>query len=459
MSNGTAYRRGSVFGGLLLIAIGGLFLYANLHREFSPWPLIATYWPVLIIFWGLSRLVDYLILRGTPEAAAVTRLGAGDIIGLIFLVLFGSMFSQAYNRGWWKGGPFINIGGEEMGCIFGSEYEFSDDASHAVGPSPRLELANGRGAVTVTTATGAEVRLKARKQVCAQSEEQGKEMAAKMIPVFEQTGNGLEFHWDTPTGSTGLLRAALDVEVPRGVNLKVETRGDVKIIDHQGALEVNSEHGDVELRKIDGPIDLKMRHGSARVTDVRGEVKMDGRGDEVDISNVRGAVSLEGEYYGPIRLAAIAGPLRFVSRRTNVEAARLEGDLSLDSGELTLRGVPGDVVVQTKDKEIQVEQVSGQLRIENRNGRVVIRASKPPTNSIQVENERGSIELYLPAASGFQLRATARKGDVESDFAGLSSGRDRDRGPDETLTGTVGDGRALIHLSTTYGTISIRRGS
>ena len=458
MSNGTAYRRGSVFGGLLLIAIGGLFLYANLHREFSPWPLIATFWPVLIIFWGLSRLVDYLILRGTPEAAAVTRLGAGDIIGLIFLVLFGSMFSQAYNRGWWKGGPF-SIDGEEIGCLFGTEYEFSDDASHALGPSPSLEIANGRGAVTVATGTGTEVRIKARKQVCAQSEEEGREMAAKMIPVLEPRGNGLEFRWDTPTGSTGLLRAALDVELPRGVNLKLDTRGDVKIIDHQGALEINSEHGDVELRKIDGPVDLKLRRGSARLTDVRGQVKMDGRGDDVDISNVTGAVSLEGEYYGPIRLAAIAGPVRFTSRRTNLEAARLEGELSLDSGELTLRGVPGDVVLQTKDKEIEIEQVSGQLRIENRNGRVVIRAPQLPTNSIQVENERGSIELYLPASSGFQLRATARKGDVESDFSGLSSERDRDRGPDETLSGKVGDGRALIHLSTTYGTIAIRRGS
>ncbi len=458
MSNGTAYRRGSVFGGLLLIVIGGLFLYANLHREFSPWPLIATFWPVLIIFWGLSRLVDYLILRGTPEAAAVTRLGAGDIFGLIFLVLFGSMFSQAYNRGWWKGGPFISIGGEEMGCIFGSEYEFSDDASHALGPAPSFELANGRGSVTVTTGTGTEVRIKARKQVCAQSQEEGQEMAAKMIPVFDERGDALEFHWDTPTGSTGLLRAALDVEVPRGVNLKLETRGDVKIIGHQGAVVINSERGDVELSKIDGPVELKLRHGSARVTDVRGEVKIDGRGGEVQIRDVSGAVSLEGEYYGPIRLAAIAGPVRFTSRRTNLEAARLEGELSLDSGELSLRGVPGDVTLLTKNKEINIEQVSGQLRVENRNGRVVIRAPQPPTSPIQVQNERGGIELYLPGSSGFQLMATARKGDVESDFTGLKSERERDRGPDETLSGKVGDGRALIHLSTTYGTISIRRG-
>ncbi len=52
MANGTSYRRGSVFGALLLIAVGGLFLYTNFTPEFSPWPLIALYWPVLLIALG-----------------------------------------------------------------------------------------------------------------------------------------------------------------------------------------------------------------------------------------------------------------------------------------------------------------------------------------------------------------------------------------------------------------------
>src|SRR3989304_2744291 len=71
MSNG--YRRGSVFGALMLIGIGGLFLYANLHPDFSAWALLAKYWPVLIIFWGLGELVDYLMLRGSAAGGAGRR--------------------------------------------------------------------------------------------------------------------------------------------------------------------------------------------------------------------------------------------------------------------------------------------------------------------------------------------------------------------------------------------------
>src|SRR3990172_3851873 len=114
MSNG--YRRGSVFGALILIGVGGLFLYANLHPEFSAWPILAKFWPVLIIFWGLGKLVDYLMLRGSPEGAAASRLTGGDIFGLILLLIVGSAVSQVTDMG---GRISRDIFGPEIGCLFG----------------------------------------------------------------------------------------------------------------------------------------------------------------------------------------------------------------------------------------------------------------------------------------------------------------------------------------------------
>ena len=129
----------------------------------------------------------------------------------------------------------------------------------------------------------------------------------------------------------------------------------------------------------------------------------------------------------------------------------------MDSGELSLRGVPGDVTLLTRDKEIEIAGVSGAVRVTNRNGRVVVRSAQPPASPIEVENERGSIELFLPGASGFQISASARKGDITSEFSGLDSQRQREHGSDEVLTGSVGNGRASIRLTTSYGTIAIRR--
>jgi len=457
MSNGTVYRRGSVFSALLLITIGGLFLYSNLHPEFSPWPIFATWWPVIIIFWGLGKLVDYLLLRGTPEAAAATRFSAGDIFGLIFLILLGTAFSQIHNRGVWRGGP-ISIGGEELTCLFANEYEFSDDVELSVTAPGPFALANTRGDVSVRPSTDNRIRIHATKHLCAVTEAEARTLSEKVLPLLVTEGAGYDFHWDIPSGSSGLQRADLSVEVPAGVPVRVSgNRGELAVSGIQTDVTVHSERGDVSLSALGGNVEVEVRRGDVAVSDVKGSVAVRGSGGEISFSRISGSATLDGEYYGPIQFSAVSGPARFASRRTTFEAARIEGELTVDSGELSLRGVPGDVTLLTRDKEIEIAGVSGAVRVTNRNGRVVVRSAQPPASPIEVENERGSIELFLPGASGFQISASARKGDITSEFSGLDSERQREHGPDEVLTGSVGNGRASIRLTTSYGTIAIRR--
>jgi DUF4097 and DUF4098 domain-containing protein YvlB len=455
MSNGTAYRRGSVFGALLLISIGGLFLYANLHPEFSAWPILATWWPVIIIFWGLGKLVDYLLLRGTPEAAAVTRLSGGDIFGLIFLILLGTFFSHIHHRGVWRGGA-LQIGDEELGCLFSNQYEFSDEVELSVTAPGPLSLANLRGDIAVRSAPDNRIRIHATKHACASTEAEARERAEKVLPLLQPEGGGYDFRWDTPLGSSGLQSADLAVEVPQGVPVRISgSRGDLVVSGLQTDVAVESERGDVTLSDIAGNVEVELRRGSVNVSDVKGNVNVRGRGGDITISRVSGAASLDGEYYGPLRFTSVSGPTRFVSRRTTFEAAQIEGELTMDSGELNLRSVPGDVTLLTRDKEIEIAGVTGALRVANRNGRVVVRSPQPPASPIEVENERGSIELFLPGASGFQITASAHKGDITSDFPGLDP--QRQHGSDEVLTGSVGNGRVNIRLTTSIGTIAIRR--
>lgn len=456
MANGTVYRRGSILGPLLLIAIGALFLYANLRPEFSPWPLLARYWPVLIILWGLSKLLNYLMLRGRPEAAAATRLTGGDVVGLIFLILIGWGFSQIVQHGWWRGGAIV-IDDQELGCLLGNTYEFSDELEQSLTPPTTLTLNNLRGTLTLTTGADDQIRLVARKTVCATSDTEAQRLAAAFEPVLESRAGGTEFHWETPSGSTGFLRADVDIQVPQAVNLKLSNRkGDLRVSGLQGNVSMTVRDGDAVAESIGGDVSVAIRGGSVRVVDVRGSVRVDGRGREIQIRNTAGA-SVEGRFGGPIHFAAIAGPARFVSRRTTFSAARIDGEMTMDRDEFTLRRVPGEVTLLTKDYEIEVEEIGGPLRIENRNGPVLVRAPTPPTQPIEVETRRGSIELLLPASSGFQIDATARRGEIESDFTapGLILHREDDRS--QVLNGTYGKSRTSIRLSTTYGTIYLRR--
>jgi DUF4097 and DUF4098 domain-containing protein YvlB len=127
----------------------------------------------------------------------------------------------------------------------------------------------------------------------------------------------------------------------------------------------------------------------------------------------------------------------------------------MDSGRLLLSDTPGNVSLDTRDKDITFENVLGQIHIANRNGNIQIRFTQPPRNDIDVTNGSGDIELVLPDRSAFTLAAVARSGDISTDFH-TPALRLVQTTPSSSLTGTLGSGGPRITLSTSYGTIHLR---
>ena len=70
-------RRRSVTGPLLLLIVGALFLWNNLHPETPVFELIARYWPFLLIGWGVLRLVEALAGEGRGLCLHRRRSSAG----------------------------------------------------------------------------------------------------------------------------------------------------------------------------------------------------------------------------------------------------------------------------------------------------------------------------------------------------------------------------------------------
>jgi hypothetical protein len=50
---------GALTAGLILIALGLIFLIENLYESFSAWRLIARYWPVILIIIGVRKMFLY----------------------------------------------------------------------------------------------------------------------------------------------------------------------------------------------------------------------------------------------------------------------------------------------------------------------------------------------------------------------------------------------------------------
>jgi DUF4097 and DUF4098 domain-containing protein YvlB len=137
-----------------------------------------------------------------------------------------------------------------------------------------------------------------------------------------------------------------------------------------------------------------------------------------------------------------------------MDFSRLDGDLDLDSGDLQASDVVGPLRLTTRSKDIRLTGVSGDVRLQDENGSVELRMNK--MGSIQVDNRKGDIQIYLPDKAGFQVDARARNGEIETDFDQLKI----DDSNDQALaTGTVSGGGPHLVANNEHGSIEIRKAS
>ena len=150
----------------------------------------------------------------------------------------------------------------------------------------------------------------------------------------------------------------------------------------------------------------------------------------------------------------MTGTVGFKSSRTDLEFANLKGDLDLDSGDLRASDITGPVRLITRSKDIRLDGVNGDVRVKDENGTVELRMLK--IGSVDVDNRKGDVELYLPEKAAFQIDARARNGEVQSDFNELNVSNQNDTG---TATGSIGSNGPRISINNEHGTIDIRKGS
>ena len=454
MTNGAPPRR-SIFSAVLLIGIGVLFLLLQMGvlPVESTWRFIATYWPALLIIWGIAKLVDQMAARSSGQTPPPALTG-GEVVMLILLLMFGGAASFALR--------IYDREGDNIHWPWDEYYSVTEELpGRPVPANAEINVRTDRGDITVTTDDVAELRVTARKSVAAGSQSEAEPRAARFTAAIRETGNLVEIFPERSGGNVGRTYLHLDVRVPRGVKLTANTaNGRVTIIGVQGEVNANSRNSSVEVRDAGGDVTIEGR-GTIRVIGAGGNVRANARGSgEIEISDVKGEVFLQGEIFGPIRLQNIAKQAHFLSKRTDITVGALPGRLEVGGGALDLDNATGGVSLTTYDRDIAMTNVAGRVRIENRRGNIEVRMRTAPRDEIDITNERGTVELFLPENSAFELNATSRRGEVETDFSGPQLlTRERESQREATLEGKVGTGGPRVQIRTTFGTVSVRKGS
>ncbi len=449
------YRpRRSFAGPVVLIVFGVLFLLGNLG--YLSWGrlgyLFSRYWPVLIILWGLIKLAEHFDAQ--RQGYRPRGIGFGGVMLLIFLVLCGLGASAAWH---YRGVISDEIPIDDPGwrLTFGNPYNYTDQLQQAFPAGASLRVVSDRGEVRLIAWDENNIKVLVQKKVVADSQSDADKVNAATRPTITVAGDQVTVNANTASGNHR-VDTNLEIYLPRKAAADIATaRGKVEVRDRNGDLRISNSHGDVELGNILGNVTMNMRGGSVRADGLHGDLSLDGRLGDVTVENVQGSVRLTGDYFGTTRLAKITNSVHFLSSRTDMEMAKLDGDLVLESDDLRASSLAGPTRVITRSKGIRLDSFTGNVHIEDTNSDIELTPGKLPLGSFQITNRRGSIHLVLPANAAFQLEAHTTQGEISSDFSGVDV-QSRARGAQ--ATGAIGGGGPQIQLSTDRGDIEIRKG-
>ena len=447
------YRR-SLSGPIILIAAGTVFLLGTMGvldwHNLGHW--FAHYWPVLLIISGVIKLIEYQQAQRLGTRAS--GISAGGVFLIIAIIFFGLIATQASRFNWGQLKDQIDIDDNDF-PMFGSKYNFDDQLAQAFPAGASLHVNDMRGALNIIASEDDQIRVVVHKRINAESQGEADKWNAGTKPQITVSGSVVTLNANNQGAGDHWVAEDLDVSLPRKAAVVASTRyGDVSITGRDGNLDITNQHGDVNTTDINGKVGLNLDHSSARISQVASDVSIEGRANDVSIEDVKGAVHLDGEFMESVKLAKISQPVVFKSSRTNMDFSRLDGDLNLDSGDLQASDVIGPLRLNTRSKDIRLTGISGDVRLQDENGSIELRVNK--IGSMQVENRKGDIQIYLPDKAGFQVDARARNGEVETDFDQLKVDNSNDQA---TATGIIGEGGPHLVVKNEHGTIEIRKAS
>jgi DUF4097 and DUF4098 domain-containing protein YvlB len=443
----------SFAGPVVLIILGIVFLLGTLGRmSWEPVAhLFAHYWPLLLILWGVIKLIEYQ--QAQRHGTRAPGVGVSGVVLVVFLILIGLAATQASRFDWEAIRDHIQLGDDFP--LFGHSYSYDDQLDQSFPAGYNLRVTSERGAVNVTASEDNEVRVTVHKRVTAQSQSDADKWNGDTKPQISIAGNTVSVNANTQGGGEHRVTTDLDIAIPRKASVVISSKhGDVNIMGRDGDADITNAHGDVSVADVKGKLVLNLDHSSARISQIASDVSMQGRANDVSLEDISGSVRLDGEFMESLKLVKIAKAVTFKSTRTSMEFSRLDGDLNLDSGDLQATDIAGPLRLTTRSKDVHLTGVAGDVRLQDENGGIEIQVSK--LGSMQVDNRNGDIEIYLPEKAGFQLNAQARNGEIQSEFSELKVDNGDDRA---TANGSVGGGGPHLVLNNEHGTIEIRKGS
>ena len=184
---------------------------------------------------------------------------------------------------------------------------------------------------------------------------------------------------------------------------------------------VETSNGALRAESIEGQVRMKTSNGSVKLWAVNGEVEATTSNGSIEVNELSGSATLKTSN-GRVRADGVRG---------NFSATTSNGSM--------------DVTIEELDAGRTLELVSS-------NGTVTAALRKFNNNPITVRTTNSSINVKLPEGVNADVRASTSNGSISSDFDVVTRTSSKNR-----LDGRMGNGGALLDLTTSNGTVRLMR--
>src|SRR5260221_1176809 len=181
------YRPRSIFGPLVLITIGVIFLMRTMgliqYQTFRLW--YGHYWPLLLSVWGVAKLAEHVWARRRGEPTP--RTGGGAVVFLFFFILCSSFVTSSANWNWsgirsdWNIDPDFEFG-------FGNRYDFTDNFAQALPAGPQITILSPQADIAETAREANQPHVPAHNTLRGDSQESANHLNDSTRPKSPQMG-------------------------------------------------------------------------------------------------------------------------------------------------------------------------------------------------------------------------------------------------------------------------------
>jgi hypothetical protein len=450
-------RRTSIVGPLLMIAVGVVFLLIQTGRISSTffWGWYSHWWPMLLVGVGVIMLLEWgwdSYFHADEPVLRRRSLGGGVFALLLIFGITGIVFNGFHDRSWahkW------NIDPDNMDQFMGDKHESDQTLAQAFPANASITVDNPRGDVSVSgTSDDNQIHVDVHKQVYTRSDSEADSRAQQLSPKIEANGDTVKVTVPSIEGS----RADLTITVPPSAASTVfSNRGDIHVASIKAPVNITANHGDVTVTGITGPVTTRINNGDSSFSahSVTGPVMVQGHARDLSFSEINGPATMEGEFFGTTHFQHITSNIRFHTSRTDLRLARLDGEVEISpNADLSADQAIGPLTLATRNRNITLDRVAGDVSVTNRNGSVDV-TSAPPLGNVTVENRNGSVNLTLPVQADFTVQAETTNGDLDNDFNLTQTGGDDSN--HKSYSGTVGKGGPLVRITTSQGDINLKK--